>query len=114
MVWFTQASTHDHLLLDKLQPNRETIYVFDKGYNDYKVFEKFTLHQTGFVTRIKDNAVYTELDKQVIDERIHSGVQEDALIELTVKHPEASDTKLVLRKITFYDRVLKRSFEFLS
>lgn len=114
MVWFTDASAHDHALLDKLQPKENTIYVFDKGYNDYKAFEKFTLHQTGFVTRIKDNAVYMELDRQEIGDNIHSGVQDDVHIELTVKHANADDTKLVLRKVTFYDRVLKRKFEFLT
>jgi hypothetical protein len=114
MVWFTDAAAHDHALLDKLQPKADTIYVFDKGYNDYKAFEKFSLHQTGFVTRIKDNAVYTELNRQDIDENIHSGVEQDVLIELTVKHQSTADTKLVLRKITFHDRVLKRRFEFLT
>lgn len=114
MVWFTDASAHDHALLEKLELKKNTIYVFDKGYNDYKVFEKFTIHQTGFVTRIKDNAVYMELEKQEIDNDIHSGVQEDTYIELTVKHHSTADTKLVLRKITFYDRVLKRKFEFLT
>jgi hypothetical protein len=114
MVWFTEASAHDHALLDRLEPKSDTIYVFDKGYNDYKVFEKLTLHKTGFVTRIKDNAVYAELKVQDIDDNIHSGVQQDTIIELTVKHPGAADTKLILRKITFYDRVLKRKFEFLT
>jgi hypothetical protein len=114
MVWFTDASTHDHVLLEKLQPKSDTIYVFDKGYNDYKMFEKFTSHKTGFVTRIKDNAVFVEIEKQEIAEEIHSGVKEDMLIELNVKHPGKGDSKLVLRKITFYDRVLKREFEFLT
>jgi len=114
MVWFTDASTHDHVLLEKLQPKSDTIYVFDKGYNDYKMFEKFTSHKTGFVTRIKDNAVFVEIEKQEITEEIHSGVKEDMLIELNVKHPGKGDSKLVLRKITFYDRVLKREFEFLT
>jgi hypothetical protein len=114
MVWFTDASTHDHVLLEKLQPKSDTIYVFDKGYNDYKMFEKFTSHKTGFVTRIKDNAVFVEIEKQEITEKIHSGVKEDMLIELNVKHPGKGDSKLVLRKITFYDRVLKREFEFLT
>jgi IS4 transposase len=55
-----------------------------------------------------------ELDRQKIDENIHSGVQDDVLIELTVKHANADDTKLLLRKVTFYDRVLKRKIEFLT
>ena len=40
-----------------------TIYVFDKGYNDYKAFKRFSENQTGFVTRIKDNAAYTDVQK---------------------------------------------------
>lgn len=36
VVWFTDAATHDHVLLIKLELNADTIYVFDKGYNDYK------------------------------------------------------------------------------
>jgi len=57
LVWFTDAKTHDHILLEKLKMDSNTIYVFDKGYNDYKAFKRFTETQTGFVTRIKDNAV---------------------------------------------------------
>jgi hypothetical protein len=55
VVWFTSASTHDHILLNKLKLDSNTIYVFDKGYNDYEAYDLFTNHQTGFVTRIKDN-----------------------------------------------------------
>ena len=38
--------------------NANTIYVFDKGCNDYNVFKLFCENKTGFVTRIKDNAIY--------------------------------------------------------
>jgi len=47
-----------------------------------------------------------ELDRQEIDENIHSGVQDDVLIELTVKHLNSADTKLVLRKITDFNCAL--------
>jgi predicted RNA-binding protein with RPS1 domain len=113
VVWFTSAATNDHILLNKLKLSPDKIYVFDKGYNDYQAFKKFTDHQTGFVTRIKDNAVYKTLENNKIDERIHSGVLEDTMIELTVKQ-ENSEEKLKLRKVRFYDRVLKREFEFLT
>lgn len=113
MVWFTPATTHDHVLLDKLKPDSNTIYVFDKGYNDYKAFQKFCNHQTGFVTRLKDNAVFESVEKQSIDEDIHSGVREDEIITITVKDDNGQN-KLKLRKIRFYDRILKREFEFLT
>ena len=113
MVWFTDATTSDHKLLSKLNPNSNTIYVFDKGYNDYKAFKLFTEQQAGFVTRIKDNASYTVQKELTIDESIHSGVIEDVLIEVEV-NDKGIKSKLKLRKVRFYDRVLKREFEFLT
>jgi hypothetical protein len=113
MIWFTEAKTHDHILLEKLKLDPNTIYVFDKGYNDYKAFKKFSDNETGFVTRIKDNAVYETIETNEIDDNIHSGVLEDTIIELAVKD-NGKESKLKLRKIRFYDRVLKREFEFLT
>jgi len=111
MVWFSSAATHDHMLLKKLKLDINTIYVFDKGYNDYKAFNLFCQHGTGFVTRLKDNAVYDIVEKNEIEEHIHSGVLKDTVIEVTVKE---NRSKLKLRKVTFYDRILKREFEFLT
>ncbi len=113
MVWFSSAATHDHILLERLSLNDNTIYVFDKGYNDYKAFKRFSEHKTGFVTRIKDNAVYQTIDTNPIDEQIHSGVELDQLIEIIVKD-NGTESKLKLRKVQFYDRNLKRRFEFLT
>ncbi|OQA97078.1 MAG: Transposase DDE domain protein [Bacteroidetes bacterium ADurb.Bin217] len=113
MVWFSEAAKNDHMLLEKLKMDSNTIYVFDKGYNDYRAFKKFTDHQTGFVTRIKDNAVYEIIEQNTLEENIHSGVIEDTIIEVTVKEKN-KESKLKLRKIRFYDRVLKREFEFLT
>jgi hypothetical protein len=83
VVWFTSAATHDHVLLEKLELSSDKIYVFDKGYNDYHAFKKFSDNNAGFVTRIKDNAVYRTLKENEIEDCIHSGVQEDAIIEVT-------------------------------
>jgi hypothetical protein len=113
VVWFSSAATHDHQYLEKLKCDDNTIYVFDKAYNDYKAFEHFTKNNTGFVTRIKDNAVYSTLDISEIDESTHSGVIEDSMIEVEIKDGKTK-RKLQLRKIKFYDRENKREFEFLT
>jgi hypothetical protein len=113
LVWFSEAKTHDHNFLEKLKCDENTIYVFDKGYNDYKAFEHFTTQRTGFVTRIKDNASYRSIEKLDIGERIHNGVLEDEIIEIDVKKGKEI-SKLRLRKVTFYDRANKREFEFLT
>lgn len=113
MLWFTEAATHDHMLLEKLKMDSNTIYVFDKGYNDYKAFKRFGDNQTGFVTRIKDNAAYETIQTNDIEEHIHSGVLEDQMIEVLVKEG-GTESKLKLRKVRFYDRELKREFEFIT
>ena len=113
LVWFSSAATHDHQFLEKLKCDENTVYVFDKGYNDYKAFEYFTEQKTGFVTRLKDNAKYDVTEIKAILKEIHSGVLSDEIIEIEVKKGK-SVSKLKLRKIRFYDRENKRAFEFIS
>lgn len=113
LVWFSEAKAHDHNFLEKLKCDENIIYVFDKGYNDYKAFEHFTIHKTGFVTRIKDNASYRKIEDLDVANHIHNGVLEDQIIEVDIKKNKETTT-LKLRKVTFYDRVNKREFEFLT
>lgn len=113
LVWFTPATTHDHQFLEKLKCDEHTVYIFDKGYNDYKAFAHFSEQSTGFVTRIKDNAKYEVTQKNDIPEHIHSGVLSDEIIEVEVNNGNGK-SKLKLRKIKYYDREHKRNFEFIS
>jgi hypothetical protein len=113
MIWFSSAATHDHMLLEKLKLDSNTIYAFDKGYNDYNAFRRFTDTGTGFVTRIKDNAAYDIVEENFITDSIHSGVEKDEIIVVTTKE-DNKEIPLKLRKVQFYDRVLKRRFEFIT
>jgi hypothetical protein len=113
LVWFTPATTHDHQFLKKLKCDENTVYIFDKGYNDYKAFEHFTEQKTGFVTRIKSNAKYEVIHKSDVPQTIHSGILSDEIIEVKVDK-EKVNTKLKLRKILYYDRQHKRTFEFIT
>jgi hypothetical protein len=40
LVWFSPATRPSHQ--KKLKCDAHTVYIFDKGYNDYKAFEHFT------------------------------------------------------------------------
>jgi hypothetical protein len=113
LVWFSPSRTHDHKFLEKLKCDEHTVYIFDKRYNDYKAFAHFTDKNTGFVTRIKDNAKYEVTQINLIPEHIHSSVLSDEIIEVEITNGTVK-TKLKLRKIKYYDREHKRSFEFLS
>ena len=43
----------------------------------------FSDNNVGFVTRIKDNAVYSVTEELLIEDCIHSGVLEDTIIEVS-------------------------------
>ena len=107
------SETHDHNFLEKLKCDDNAIYVFDKGYNNYKAFKHFTDNQTGFVTRIKDNANHDIVRVKEVSDEIHSGVLSDEIIEIEVKEGKEA-SKLKVRKVKFYDRENKIEFEFIT
>ena len=71
-VKITAAKVHDRKFLNDLVLNSFSMVVFDKAYNDYKLFAKWTEKQIWFVTRMKDNAVF-EVVETIIDNKIPEG-----------------------------------------
>jgi len=114
LVWYTEARTHDHVLLEKLKTGNDLIYIFDMGYVDYKIYDKFCLTGTGFVTRLKENAKYCPVEELDIPDEIHDGVIKDEIIEVDVKHAGKVIKRLKLRRIVFWDATNQRIFEFLT
>ena len=58
-----------------------TIVVDDRGYNDYRLFGKWTDANVYFVTRMKDNTQFEALD--AIDPPKNRGILKDQMIRLT-------------------------------
>lgn len=54
----TEAKVHDRKFLFNLQLPKNSFLVFDKAYNHYKQFAKWTTEHIWFVTRMKTNAVF--------------------------------------------------------
>ena len=114
LIWFSSAATHDHEFLKYFQLHKNRIAVFDKGYNDYSMFAKLCENETFFVTRIKDNAVYTSTSENDIPDNTDEGVLKDELIELPVKENNVVVKTIKLRRIAYWDNEHKRCFEFLT
>uniref|UniRef100_UPI000372FBDB IS4 family transposase n=1 Tax=Paenisporosarcina sp. TG20 TaxID=1211706 RepID=UPI000372FBDB len=53
----TNAKAHDRNQLEVLVDDKEAMYVFDRGYVDYKRFDLFTDDGIFFVCRLKKNSV---------------------------------------------------------
>ena len=68
-----------------LQPQR--LYVIDRGYADYRLFQDIIDADSGFIGRIKDNAVRTLVEERpVADAARASGVRSDRVVRLGGPH----------------------------
>ncbi len=77
----TEGKQHEIRVAKTLRFASGTILVIDRGYVDYAWFATLTLQGVFFVTRLKDNAVYTVVGTRAVPENRHIGT--DELIELT-------------------------------
>lgn len=103
-VKITAAKVHDRKFLQYLSLKPFSMVVFDKAYNDYKLFAAWTLWQVWFVTRMKDNAIYevVETKYEATLEEGKSGVLKEEHVLLHYKENK-EEKSLLLRRITYRD-----------
>lgn len=111
VVWLTPASTNDKDFLGQLKPQRGEIYVFDKGYVNYRVYKKWTECGAFFVTRLNENATYEVVSeiRADIHDFLAGGTILDQLVEL-----KTGSGSLKVRLITYKDPLTGKVFRFLS
>ena len=111
-VRFTEAARHDHILLGAVRLPKGSILVFDRGYVDYSQYERFTLEEIYYVTRLKDNAIYECGEEYDIPEDADSGVLKDE--EITLSYGEKGEKKHRCRRIAYWDNQNQRVFVFIT
>ena len=89
-----------------------SIVVFDKGYVDYQWFAEMTDEKVSFVTRLRPKTVYQVKSKSKI--LTCKGILADESIELCSDYAKKRGAPKLLRRIEFYDKAKKRTFEFLT
>jgi hypothetical protein len=114
LVWFSAATTHDSQFLKRVQLEKGKIAVFDKGYNDYGVFDSFIREGIFFVTRLKSNANYESVSENDIPTYIDDGVIKDEIISVDVTENRKYLKKIELRKVSYWDNDNKRCLEFIT
>lgn len=67
-IEFSAAANHDQQIFKALKLPEGSCVIFDKGYNNYKHFAAFSEAEIFFITRQKENAVYTSLLECTHDE----------------------------------------------
>lgn len=113
-IHFTDAATHDHTFLSKLNLRPHQIAVFDRAYVDYRQYAKWTKDNVHFVTRLKDNAVYEGLEDLDIPDSCPDTYIKDEKIGITYKDGQKTGQTLVLRRVVYYDGQKKRLLQFLT
>lgn len=114
LIWFSAARTHDKQFLKHTKLEKGKIAVFDKGYNDYGVFDDFTRDGIFFVTRLKTNAAYESVGENDIRSYIDDGVIKDEIISVEVKENGKYLKNTELRKVSYWDDENKRCLEFIT
>ena len=77
----TEGKVHDVKVAWSLSFEPGTVVVDDRGYNDYGLFAKWIEEEVYFVTRMKDNALYTVVEEREVPH--NRGVFKDQIIVLS-------------------------------
>ena len=102
-VRMTEAREHDRKFLYHLKLAANSWLVFDKAYNVYHQFAKWTTQKIWFVTRMRDNADF-HVTKVLVDKtkkKNAKGVLKEQYITVAVKQNGKVEERLKLRRITF-------------
>lgn len=102
-VRMTEAREHDRKFLYHLKLPANSWLVFDKAYNVYDQFAKWTTQKIWFVTRMKDNADF-HVTKVLVDKTRKGnakGVLKEQYISVGVKRNGTMIQRLKLRRILF-------------
>lgn len=105
-VRMTAAREHDRQFLYNLKLEAGSWLVFDKAYNVYHQFAKWSTQKVWFVTRMKDNADF-HVTKVLVDrtkKKNVTGVLKEQLITVAVKQNGIVVERLKLRRITYKTR----------
>jgi hypothetical protein len=107
----TEGKVHDVKVAWSLSFEPGTVVVDDRGYNDYGLFAKWTEEEVYFVTRMKDNALYTVVEEREVPK--NRSVLKDQIIFLSgsgawEKCPYA------LRRVEVWDEEKQQTLVFLT
>jgi len=109
-VCIKSAATNENTFLKVVSMPKGAIAVFDKGFNRYQYFDRWTEEGRHFVTRLKDNARYEVVqDHETFDDSIVA----DQDILLAYRQKGGSRT-VKLRLVTYVDPLTGEMLRFLT
>lgn len=113
-IQFDAAADNDQLIYKHLSLPAGSYIVFDKGYNNYRQFAAFSTAGISFITRQKENAVYTSVIECLHGEGSPTAILKEEIILQTYKDENNIEQSLRLRRIAWWDADKQRPFEFIT
>ena len=107
----TDGKTHDVKAARKLKLPENSMVVFDRGYNDFELFNSFTDHNIRFVTRKKTNAKFCIIKSQKVEPE--TDVLSDDIIQFSGYYSKRNYPKQ-LRLIHYHDKETNRKLTFFT
>lgn len=114
LIRFNAAADNDQQFLKYIDLPSGSYLTFDKGYNNYKQFARFTENNIFFITRQKDNAVYTSVSERILTSETPDEVLKDEIIHQTFTDEKGKEQTLELRRIAWWDNKGQRAYEFIT
>ena len=114
LIRYSSGAANDAQFLKLVTLPAGSILVFDKGYRDYKAYNKFTEEKITWITRHRNHSVYERVERRpVSDLQKQQGVRFDH--EIILGHDHQKDaTKVRARMIKYQDPASGKIFEFLT
>lgn len=107
----SEGKVHDVKVAHELHFEPDTVVVDDRGYNDYRLFAKWSEQGVYFVTRMKDNAQYSVTEDRAVP--LQGPVLKDQII--TLSGTGAWDKcPYPLRRVEVWDKEKRRTLVFLT
>jgi hypothetical protein len=113
LIRYSAAAKHDHTFLKEINLPKGSFITFDKAYNDYLQYKRFTDNGVWFVTLQKENAIYQIGEEYDIPENIDEGVIKDEAIYLSYQE-DGQEKKIKLRRIAYWADDRQRLLIFIS
>lgn len=110
-ILITDARQHDVKAARHLALPAGSIVAMDRGYNDYEVFGDWTTKRIFFVTRLKNSAAYSVVEKRPVPENRNIRSDEIILLSTTKAHKKCPHH---LRRIVVWDADNEREIVLLT
>jgi hypothetical protein len=103
VINISEAKTHDNKGLENNVFEKGTIIVEDRGYFDFSLMLKRILAGNFFVTRIKENTIYTSIKELDLPDKEDQDILKDEIIQLTSdKAKKTGINEHKMRLVTVY------------